>query len=160
MAIKKFQSPSETSPLFDGDWIFLVVRKRGHVICFWKALSKSFSRIREVQPKTFSLLHCWRPKILGCRKVDYHMVLNTMATKFFSVAFLFGDHKPVLDKRRVFLTVGWRRLTVHWSDIGVCSCQDVSIMLWRTHEHVDHLANYQVKMFKFLRIAKQFFWFF
>jgi broad specificity phosphatase PhoE len=37
MVIEIFLSPSNTPPLFDGNQMVLVIRKGGHIICFWKA---------------------------------------------------------------------------------------------------------------------------
>jgi hypothetical protein len=40
MATQKIWSPFDKSPLLNGDQIFLIAKKGGHVICFWKALNK------------------------------------------------------------------------------------------------------------------------
>lgn len=44
MVIEKIQSPPNTLALSNGDQMFLVARKRGHVTCFWKTFNKGFPK--------------------------------------------------------------------------------------------------------------------
>jgi hypothetical protein len=91
-------------PLFNGNWNILVAMKVRHVMCFWKALKKGFSKnMAQVGTQ-------WWLKKIGCHS---HYV---EVTKCFSSL---SDTTPPLDGNWNFSVIQKRKWGCHvfWKDL-------------------------------------------